>query len=456
MRVHHRRLTHHRKAFLLLHQRKVRTVQMISPRTPLAYALKYAGRGWSVFPLHSVTCGDCSCGRETCSSPGKHPRTKNGVKEATTNKKQISDWWQMWPTANIGIATGRASHGLYVLDVDFAKGANLDDLAPFVDLLELTDTWTVRTGSGGIHLYMRSDEDLPNTAGKLAPFLDTRGEGGYVVAPPSFNKDGQYTWTAVEGDVSPVPADLLALLGKQAGRTFFPPSTRQEQQKEEVHDLSQPTHPATPTDDQTPVQVQAPGATPRVDGVSPVLHEARNMFLMSLAGRLRAAGMTLDEIASTLLTANQARYSNGKHAEGPLSTAEMERTILKSAAKYEAAGGTLPAAVPVVDMLPDLMARALPPTVWVVPNLLPEGLCLFAGKPKMGKSWLALALENGLKTLNSQTLGMQMKKRVRWDRNRRNTFYGGVTLDAERGHPKSVCWGISLFTNRVRWLERTV
>ncbi len=393
----HISLAQKRKAFYQQHRRKERKMRMISPRTPVAYALKYAERGWSVLPLHSVTCGDCSCGRDTCSSPGKHPRTKNGVKDATTDKKQISDWWLTWPTANIGIATGQASNGLYVLDVDFAKGANLDDLVPAVNISELTDTWTVTTGSGGVHYYMHCDETLPNTAGKLAAFLDTRGEGGYVVAPPSFNKYGQYKWTAVIGEMSPVPADLLALLKKPAGKALISQNPVHEQKKEEVYELSRRTQ-NTPTPDgqtpgdQAPANVQATGATAGVGAVSPLLREARNQFLIGLVGRLRTAGLALDEIAAALLAINQARYSNGKHAQGPLPTEEIEHTILKSAAKYEAAGGVLPAAVPIVDMLPDLMARVLPPTLWVVPNLLPEGLCLFAGKPKMGKSWLALAL----------------------------------------------------------------
>ncbi|MGH2478449.1 MAG: bifunctional DNA primase/polymerase, partial [Ktedonobacteraceae bacterium] len=360
---------------------------MASLRDPLDYALKYARTGFHVFPLHSVTCGDCSCGRDTCSSVGKHPRTKNGVKDATTDYRQICEWWSTWPEANIGIATGRISNGLYVIDVDFAKGANLEHLAPF-DLPTLTDTWTVETGSGGLHYYLRSDEALPNTAGKLAPFIDTRGEGGYVVAPPSFNKYGKYRWTVCIGEISALTPALLTFLQGQAGKTLVVQTSLHEQKQENTYEISQQTQTVAASDNQEGENVQAPNSTPEVVPVSSVVAEARNMVLMSIMGRLRAAGLAINEISVALLAINQERYSNGKHPQGPLPTEELERTILKSAAKYEAAGGVLPASVPQVETLVDLMSRELPETIWVVPGLLPEGLCMLGGKPKMGKSWL--------------------------------------------------------------------
>src|SRR5215470_11391526 len=87
------------------------------------WALYYASRGWPVLPLHSVEGGRCRCGDATCRSPGKHPRTQHGVKEASAHSRQIGRWWQWWPDANVGIATGVAS-GLLVLDIDPRNGGD--------------------------------------------------------------------------------------------------------------------------------------------------------------------------------------------------------------------------------------------------------------------------------------------------------------------------------------------
>ncbi len=68
-------------------------------------ALDYASRGWPVLPLHTARShARCSCGRADCSSPGKHPRTEHGVKDATTDENTIRSWWKEHPTANVGIA----------------------------------------------------------------------------------------------------------------------------------------------------------------------------------------------------------------------------------------------------------------------------------------------------------------------------------------------------------------
>jgi hypothetical protein len=76
----------------------------------LETARYYASVGLHVLPLHNATAGGrCSCGRANCQSPGKHPRTKRGVKEASTDPKQIETWWRNASAANIGVATGLVS-----------------------------------------------------------------------------------------------------------------------------------------------------------------------------------------------------------------------------------------------------------------------------------------------------------------------------------------------------------
>ncbi len=153
-------------------------------------ALSYANAGYHVFPIYEIRDdGTCACGSE-CNSPGKHPRTKHGLYEATTDHGQILDWWSEWPNANVGIRTGPESK-LLVLDVDpkSGGGASLDQLSK--KLNGFPPTRRVHTGGGGLHLYFRyPSERIGNSVGKLAPGIDIRGDGGYVVAPPSNHASG--------------------------------------------------------------------------------------------------------------------------------------------------------------------------------------------------------------------------------------------------------------------------
>lgn len=151
-----------------------RTDQRPTPEL-LPSALWYASVGLRVFPLQ--------------------PRTKvpwqrsHGCKDATTDEAQIRAWWTAVPDSNIGIATG---HLVDVIDVDGPAG-----VIAFLDHVE-----AVRAGSlgmvstprpGGQHWYVPHVEGRGNKAG-LLPGVDTRGAGGYVVAPPSVTDDGVYRW----------------------------------------------------------------------------------------------------------------------------------------------------------------------------------------------------------------------------------------------------------------------
>jgi len=166
----------------------------------LRAALDYAARGWPVIPLHTALGGlgsdihthllGCSCRRADCSSPGKHPRTPHGLKDARSDPATIREWWTRWPNANIGIVTGPES-GILALDVDGASG--VQSLIEFEQRgLQLPDTYSVRTGSGGLHLYFVWPEgvDVRNSQSRIAPGLDIRGLDGYVVAPPSLHASG--------------------------------------------------------------------------------------------------------------------------------------------------------------------------------------------------------------------------------------------------------------------------
>jgi hypothetical protein len=146
-------------------------------------ALRYAGAGIPVMPLHTpVTGGGCSCReRDGCGSPGKHPRLRHGLHEASTNTKLIRSWWRRWPRANIGLATGTA---LDVCDVDTNTG-----LRAVLDLLDVVRPVgpLVRTGLG-FHLWFAAT-GYGSRVGML-PGVDWRGRGGSAVAPPSLHATG--------------------------------------------------------------------------------------------------------------------------------------------------------------------------------------------------------------------------------------------------------------------------
>lgn len=120
----------------------------------------------------------------------KVPMTAHGCLDASQSHEHVATWWTRWPDANLGIATG-ATSGVLVVDVDGAEGeAALSQYAP------LPATVEARTGKGR-HLSFALPDGvrLGNTARRLGPQVDTRGDGGYVVAPPSIHPNGHaYRW----------------------------------------------------------------------------------------------------------------------------------------------------------------------------------------------------------------------------------------------------------------------
>jgi len=178
----------------------------------LDVALGYAAKGWRVLPVHTIADGRCSCGNEVCASKGKHPRIKQWQEKASASKKSAELWWgQTWPESNIGIATGRSSN-LFVLHVDGPAGeATLN--VPIKEHGSLPETLTTITGRGK-HFYFRHPADpIKTSAGLLGDGLDTRADGGYVVAPPSRHSSGHlYRWENPDTPVEEVPAWLIGLL----------------------------------------------------------------------------------------------------------------------------------------------------------------------------------------------------------------------------------------------------
>jgi hypothetical protein len=137
-----------------------------------AAALDYAARGFAVFP---------------CLPRSKLPAFPGGFKNGTTNPATLRRWWLANPEYNIGIATGVRS-GIWVLDVDGAYGAVALGVleatyGPLPTLASVT--------SNGCHLWFRYTCPIPCSADdRIGRGLDVRGDGGYVLAPPSVHPDG--------------------------------------------------------------------------------------------------------------------------------------------------------------------------------------------------------------------------------------------------------------------------
>ena len=130
--------------------------------------------------------------------PDKKPLTKRGFKDASRDPAQIDSWWERHPTAMIGMPTGEAS-GIWAVDVDVANGKQgMQTLASRGwQLDEIGQSAITRTATGGCHILYRYGPDAPvrNSAGKIGPDIDVRGEGGYLIMPGSRLDDGRpYTW----------------------------------------------------------------------------------------------------------------------------------------------------------------------------------------------------------------------------------------------------------------------
>ncbi len=138
-------------------------------------ALGYLGRGFSVIPV----------------KPDKKPFLKwEEYQKRRPTSEEVGEWWAKWPSAMIGIVTGAIS-GVSVIDVDESQGhEELQKCIPDSLLMP-----TVKTPRGGQHLYFKTPSLSIGNNARIIPGCDFRGEGGYVVAPPSVNGTGKaYEW----------------------------------------------------------------------------------------------------------------------------------------------------------------------------------------------------------------------------------------------------------------------
>lgn len=242
----------------------------------LDIALYRASQGQPVFPLKTKD---------------KSPLTTHGFKDATTDIAQIKQWWEKWPNANIGMPTGKIS-GVWVFDVDANKKKNkvgIESLAKLEkEYGKLPETYTVRTGTKGLHYYFLDEPDsptIPSTASSLGKDLDVRGNGGYIVLAGSVTED-EYRVEGMARHYAKAPDWLVALVNKKH-------TPNPEEPWEELD----------------------------------VVEGERNTKLLSLAGVARQKGLGYDAILDLLQSTNK------HHVDDPLPENELI-AIAKSVCKY--------------------------------------------------------------------------------------------------------------------------
>jgi hypothetical protein len=175
-------------------------------------ALDYIARGWSVIPVR--------------------PRDKRPLVAWQAYQTQAASadvvraWFAHWPRANVGLVTGRISR-LVVLDIDTTHGgdASLRHLESVHGAL--TPTVAAITGGGGHHLYFAHPGGFVHNKTGLVRGVDVRGDGGYVVAPPSVHASGRpYAWmpsrSPRECALAPLPAWVRALMHPAGERVGHP------------------------------------------------------------------------------------------------------------------------------------------------------------------------------------------------------------------------------------------
>ncbi len=305
-------------------------------------------RGYTIFP--------CRPGDKRPKAPFKEAHNQARTPE------EVAHLWAPDVNANIGVLCGWNEffqQHLIVLDVDKEPGG-FDTLSELcAEYGPLPETYTVNTPSGGKHYYFINEDNVRNSVSKLGPGLDTRGEGGYVIGEGSTTAKGGYT-----------------LAGEPQEPAFLPPwiATLLDYQDHE----------------------EAPE-------VREVAVGSRNDALYKAARALRRNGLPVDAIRAAVSALNGTLKdplgqkevntlveSAGKHAP----EAEPEQTSLQLAAAMGQGAEKVEKASPKwnIMLLADMEQLDFPYRQPYVDNLLPKGLCILAGDPKAGKSWLAMQL----------------------------------------------------------------
>ena len=263
----------------------VSTMQRVATEPTLAgAAIRFANLGIPVFP---------------CVPGGKQPLTSNGFHDATSSARTVHAWWQRTPDANIGLPTG-ANTGILVVDIDVHPGGSGFAAFEHARSEGLADNWAwmVRTPSGGIHAYYPAGTDREQRSWQVpSAHIDFRGDGGYVIAPPSRIEVGGVLKTY---DVIAVTTRVAKAIDAIQLRQFLEPS--------------RPRSVAPPQG--LPPKGCRPEALARVVALTP--EGGRNRVLFWASCRMAEGGQSRANAVSYLMPA--ARYAG-------LADQEVESTI---------------------------------------------------------------------------------------------------------------------------------
>jgi len=278
-----------------------------APEEALRSAIEYAERGLQVFPVHWPIVREdrvsCSCRARDCKDVGKHPLTRHGLKDATTDRRRIETWWGQWPMANVAIRTGAVS-GLLVLDVDPRHGGAETLQSQIQSHGPIPETPRALTGGGGEHFYFSHPGGQVKSKNSAMPGLDVKADGGYVIAAPSRHKSGKsYQWqnfgSPNESPLAPPPAWVLRLVS---------------------HGI--PNHPGALASGQRTRAGHGRLLLPAI-----IESGSRNDTLTRVAGKARSFGADTEEILAFLMAVNSRR------CRPPLDAREIE-AIARSVGRY--------------------------------------------------------------------------------------------------------------------------
>ncbi len=313
---------------------------------------------------------------------GKVPLTSHGLEDATIDAMTIETWWDRWPNANVAIRTG----DLLVVDED-RPGALSELAAEHEQTVPVTRI--ARTGKGRHYYFTQpATQRIRNTAGKLAPGIDTRGDGGYVVAPPSVHPDGGvYTWEST-APPAPFPEWMSALLVKPAPKQttpFLGRSTPYAQRalEAEVHAVSVAAEGTR--NDRLNTAAFALGQL--VAGGELDEHDA----LSSLEAAARACGLPNAEASATIASGIVAGFAEPRRAPETNGATVRHLPAVRSIVDQ-------PARITVEPWL-TFSRNSQAEMEFLIDGLWPvKSLAFIASPPKKGKTWLGLAAAISIST----------------------------------------------------------